>query len=345
MYPNGRRVNLGGIMSISYKDAGVNKEEGYKAVELMKKAVSKTHNSSVLNGLGSFGAMYELGQYKNPVLVSGTDGVGTKLEVAFKMGVYNTVGIDAVAMCVNDILCHGAKPMFFLDYMACGKLEAEKAALLVSGVAEGCLQSGSALIGGETAEMPGFYQDGDYDIAGFSVGVVEKDEIINGSTVGEGDIIIALTSSGVHSNGFSLVRKLVTDFNEELDGKKIGEILLEPTKIYVKPILALLKKFTVKGMAHITGGGLPENLPRTIGEGYQPVVEKSKIKVLEIFKHLQSKGVPEDEMYGTFNMGVGFVLVVDAGDKDAVISELKTLGEEAYEIGYIQKGDKGLCLI
>jgi phosphoribosylformylglycinamidine cyclo-ligase len=345
MYPNGRRVNLGGIMSISYKDAGVNKEEGYKAVELMKKAVSKTHNSSVLNGLGSFGAMYELGQYKNPVLVSGTDGVGTKLEVAFKMGVYNTVGIDAVAMCVNDILCHGAKPMFFLDYMACGKLEAEKAALLVSGVAEGCLQSGSALIGGETAEMPGFYQDGDYDIAGFSVGVVEKDEIINGSTVGEGDIIIALPSSGVHSNGFSLVRKLVTDFNEELDGKKIGEILLEPTKIYVKPILALLKKFTVKGMAHITGGGLPENLPRTIGEGYQPVVEKSKIKVLEIFKHLQSKGVPEDEMYGTFNMGVGFVLVVDAGDKDAVISELKTLGEEAYEIGYIQKGDKGLCLI
>lgn len=332
-------------MSISYKDAGVNKEEGYKAVELMKKAVSKTHNDNVLNGLGSFGAMYELGQYKNPVLVSGTDGVGTKLEVAFKMGVYNTVGIDAVAMCVNDILCHGAKPMFFLDYMACGKLEAEKAAQLVSGVAEGCLQSGSALIGGETAEMPGFYQDGDYDIAGFSVGVVEKDEIINGSTIEEGDVIIALPSSGVHSNGFSLVRKLVTDFDEELNGKKIGEVLLEPTKIYVKPVLELLKKFTVKGMAHITGGGLPENLPRTIGEGYQPVVEKSKIKVLEIFKHLQSKGVPEDEMYGTFNMGVGFVLVVSADDKDAVISELKTLGEEAYEIGYIQKGDKELCLI
>lgn len=332
-------------MSISYKDAGVNKEEGYKAVDLMKKAVSKTHNKCVLNGLGSFGAMYEMGQYKNPVLVSGTDGVGTKLEVAFKMGVYNTVGIDAVAMCVNDILCHGAKPMFFLDYMACGKLEAEKAAQLVSGVAEGCLQSGAALVGGETAEMPGFYKDGDYDIAGFSVGVVEKDEIINGSTVEEGDVIIALPSSGVHSNGFSLVRKLVTDFDEELNGKKIGEVLLEPTKIYVKPILALLEKFTVKGMAHITGGGLPENLPRTIGEGYHPVVEKSKIKVLEIFKHLQSKGVPENEMYGTFNMGVGFVLVVSASDKDAVISELKTLGEEAYEIGYIKKGDKELCLI
>ncbi|WP_319372008.1 phosphoribosylformylglycinamidine cyclo-ligase [uncultured Ilyobacter sp.] len=332
-------------MSISYKDAGVNKEEGYKAVELMKKAVSKTHNKSVLNGLGSFGAMYEMGQYKNPVLVSGTDGVGTKLEVAFKMGVYNTVGIDAVAMCVNDILCHGAKPMFFLDYMACGKLDAEKAAQLVSGVAEGCLQSGSALVGGETAEMPGFYKDGDYDIAGFSVGVVEKDEIINGSTVEEGDVLIALPSSGVHSNGFSLVRRLVTDFEEELNGKKIGEILLEPTRIYVKPVLALLKKFTVKGMAHITGGGLPENLPRTIRDGYQAVVEKEKIRIPEIFKHLQSKGVPEEEMYGTFNMGVGFVLVVGSKDKDAVIAELKTHGEEAYEIGYIQKGDKELCLI
>jgi phosphoribosylformylglycinamidine cyclo-ligase len=332
-------------MSISYKDAGVNKEEGYKAVELMKKAVSKTHNNSVLNGLGSFGAMYEMGQYKNPVLVSGTDGVGTKLEVAFKMGVYNTVGIDAVAMCVNDILCHGAKPMFFLDYMACGKLEAEKAAQLVSGVAEGCLQSGAALVGGETAEMPGFYKDGDYDIAGFSVGVVEKDEIINGSSVEGGDVLIALPSSGVHSNGFSLVRRLVTDFDEELNGKKIGEVLLEPTRIYVKPVLALLEKFTVKGMAHITGGGLPENLPRTIRDGYQAVVEKEKIRIPEIFKHLQSKGVPEDEMYGTFNMGVGFVLIVASKDKDAVISELKTLGEEAYEIGYIEKGDKELCLI
>ena len=332
-------------MSISYKDAGVNKEEGYKAVELMKKAVSKTHNNSVLNGLGSFGAMYEMGQYKNPVLVSGTDGVGTKLEVAFKMGVYNTVGIDAVAMCVNDILCHGAKPMFFLDYMACGKLEAEKAAQLVSGVAEGCLQSGAALVGGETAEMPGFYKDGDYDIAGFSVGVVEKDEIINGSSVEEGDVLIALPSSGVHSNGFSLVRRLVTDFDEELNGKKIGEVLLEPTRIYVKPVLALLENFTVKGMAHITGGGLPENLPRTIRDGYQAVVEKEKIRIPEIFKHLQSKGVPEDEMYGTFNMGVGFVLIVASQDKDAVISELKTLGEEAYEIGYIEKGDKELCLI
>ncbi|WP_321329976.1 phosphoribosylformylglycinamidine cyclo-ligase [uncultured Ilyobacter sp.] len=332
-------------MSISYKDAGVNKEEGYKAVELMKKAVSKTHNNSVLNGLGSFGAMYEMGQYKNPVLVSGTDGVGTKLEVAFKMGVYNTVGIDAVAMCVNDILCHGAKPMFFLDYMACGKLEAEKAAQLVSGVAEGCLQSGAALVGGETAEMPGFYKDGDYDIAGFSVGVVEKDEIINGSSVEGGDVLIALPSSGVHSNGFSLVRRLVTDFDEELNGKKIGEVLLEPTRIYVKPVLALLEKFTVKGMAHITGGGLPENLPRTIRDGYQAVVEKEKIRIPEIFKHLQSKGVPEDEMYGTFNMGVGFVLIVASQDKDAVISELKTLGEEAYEIGYIEKGDKELCLI
>ncbi len=332
-------------MSISYKDAGVNKEEGYKAVELMKKAVSKTHNANVLNGLGSFGAMYELGKFKNPVLVSGTDGVGTKLEVAFKMGVYNTVGIDAVAMCVNDILCHGAQPLFFLDYMACGKLDAEKAAQLVSGVAEGCLQSGSSLIGGETAEMPGFYKDGDYDIAGFSVGVVEKEGIINGSTVEEGDVLIALPSSGVHSNGFSLVRKLITDYNEDLNGKKIGEVLLTPTKIYVKPVLALLKKFTIKGMAHITGGGLPENLPRTIREGYQAVVEKNKIRIPEIFKYLESKGVPESEMYGTFNMGVGFVLVVSSDDKDAIISELKSHGEDAYEIGFIEKGDKGLCLI
>ena len=332
-------------MSISYKEAGVDKEEGYKAVELMKKAVARTQNKQVLNGLGSFGAMYELGKYKNPVLVSGTDGVGTKLDIAFKTRKYDTVGIDAVAMCVNDVLCHGAKPIFFLDYLACGKLEAEVAADLVSGVAEGCFQSEAALIGGETAEMPGFYKPGDYDIAGFCVGVVEKDKIVNGSTTKEGDILIAISSSGVHSNGFSLVRKIVTDYSEKYHDTTIGAALLTPTKIYVKPVLSLLEKYNIKGMAHITGGGLPENLPRTISEGHQPVVFKDKIRVPEIFRYLQKKGdVPEDEMYGTFNMGVGFVLVVDPKDKDGVIRDLKEFGEDAYEIGYVQKGEKGLCL-
>ena len=328
-------------MAISYKEAGVDKEEGYRAVELMKKAVAKTMNSNVLNGLGSFGAMYELGKYENPVLVSGTDGVGTKLEIALTTKKYDTVGIDAVAMCVNDVLCHGAKPIFFLDYLACGKLDAE----LVSGVAEGCYQAGAALIGGETAEMPGFYKVGDYDIAGFCVGAVEKSKIVNGSTTSEGDILIAIPSSGVHSNGFSLVRKVITDYNKEYNGKPISETLLTPTKIYVKPVLAVLEKYNVKGMAHITGGGLPENLPRTISEGHQPVVLKEKLRVLDIFKYIQKEGdIPEDEMYGTFNMGVGFVLVVDPKDKDGVIEELAKYGEEAFEIGYVQKGEKGLCL-
>lgn len=332
-------------MSISYKDAGVNKEEGYKAVDLMKKSVAATHNSSVLNGLGSFGAMYELGQYKNPVLVSGTDGVGTKLDIAFKTGIYNTVGIDCVAMCVNDILCHGAKPLFFLDYMACGKLEADIAATIVGGVASGCKESGAALIGGETAEMPGFYKDGDYDIAGFSVGIVEKDEIINGSEVKDGDILIGLQSSGVHSNGFSLVRKLITNLDEELCGKKISEVLLEPTRIYVKPILELLKEHKVVGMAHITGGGLPENLPRAIANGYEAIVKKDKILSLPIFDYIESKGVNRDEMYGTFNMGVGFVVIVPSHEKNGVLAKLEALGETAFEMGYIQKGDRGICLV
>ncbi|MDR3258897.1 MAG: phosphoribosylformylglycinamidine cyclo-ligase [Fusobacteriaceae bacterium] len=335
-------------MSITYKEAGVNKEEGYKAVELMKKAVAKTLNKNVLNGLGSFGAMYQLEGYKNPILVSGTDGVGTKLEIAFKTNIYNTVGIDAVAMCVNDVLCHGAKPIFFLDYLACGKLSAEKAADLVSGVAEGCYQAGCALVGGETAEMPGFYKDGDYDIAGFCVGVVERENIVNGSNVGEGDILIGIASSGAHSNGFSLIRKIIKDFNADFNGKKIGEVLLTPTRIYVKTVLEVLSKFKIKGMAHITGGGLPENLPRAISEGHQPVVFKKNIEVPEIFKYIQKAGnINEDEMYGTFNMGVGFVLVVDKNDKNSILELLKELGENAFEIGYVQKsqaGEKSLCL-
>lgn len=332
-------------MSISYKEAGVNKEEGYRAVELMKKEVAKTHNANVLNGLGSFGAMYELGNYKNPVLVSGTDGVGTKLEIAFSLGKYDTVGIDAVAMCVNDVLCHGAKPLFFLDYLACGKLDAEVAAKLVSGVANGCYQAGAALIGGETAEMPGFYKDGDYDIAGFCVGVVEKEDIVNGKDVSDGDIIIGISSSGFHSNGFSLVRKIIKNYDEKFQGKKIGELLLTPTKIYVKPVLKLLENYKIKGMAHITGGGLPENLPRTIPAGLQAIVEKNKIKTPEIFRYLQSLGnISDDEMFGTFNMGIGFVLIVENKDKENILKELSDMGEEAYEIGYIQKGENVLCL-
>ena len=332
-------------MAVTYKEAGVDKEEGYKAVKLMKKAVAKTLNKNVLNELGSFGALYELGKYNEPVLVSGTDGVGTKLAIAFAMKKYDTVGIDAVAMCVNDVLCHGARPIFFLDYLACGKLEAEVAADLVSGVAEGCYQSYAALVGGETAEMPGFYKDGDYDIAGFCVGVVEKSKIINGSKVKDGDILIGLASSGVHSNGFSMVRSIIKDFDQDLNGKKIGEVLLTPTKIYVKPVLKILDKYAIHGMAHITGGGLPENLPRTISDGNQPVVFKDKIKTPEIFKYLQKSGnIGETEMYGTFNMGVGFVLVVDQKDKDNIINDLKELGEDAFEIGYVQKGAKELCL-
>jgi len=332
-------------MSISYKEAGVNKEEGYKAVELMKKAVAKTMNNNVLTGLGSFGAMYELKNYKNPVLVSGTDGVGTKLEIALTMKKYNTVGIDAVAMCVNDVLCHGAKPLFFLDYLACGKLEAEVAAELVSGIAEGCHQSYAALVGGETAEMPGFYKDGDYDIAGFCVGIVEKENIINGSKVSEGDILIGISSSGVHSNGFSLVRKIITNYDEDFNGKKIGEVLLTPTKIYVASVLKLLEKFNIKGMAHITGGGLPENLPRAINQGHRPVVFKEKMEVLDIFKHIQKKGnISDEEMYGTFNMGIGFVLIVSQDEEQQVIEELKALGEKAYTIGYVERGDNKLCL-
>lgn len=337
-------------MSNSYKSSGVDKEEGYRAVELMKKNVLKTHNKSVLTNLGSFGAMYELGQYKNPVLISGTDGVGTKLEIALRQKKYDTVGIDCVAMCVNDVLCHGAKPLFFLDYLACGKLDADVAAELVLGVTEGCLQAGAALVGGETAEMPGFYKEGDYDIAGFCVGIVEKENLIDGSKVKEGNKIIAIPSSGFHSNGYSLVRKIFKDYEEviktkEFGEKKVADILLTPTKIYVKTVLALLEKFNINGMAHITGGGLIENLPRCMAKDLSPVVFKEKVRVPEIFKLAMERGdIAEDEMYGTFNMGVGFTLVVDEKDTDDIIAFLKTLGEEAYEIGYIQKGDNSLCL-
>ena len=329
---------------LTYKKSGVDKEEGYKSVDMIKQMAVNTYSKKVLNELGSFGAMYKLGRYKNPVLVSGTDGVGTKLKLAFHLKKYDTIGIDCVAMCVNDILCHGAEPMFFLDYLACGKLDAGVSSEIVKGVAEGCLSSGMSLVGGETAEMPGFYNEGEYDIAGFAVGVVEKKKVINGEKIKEGDIIIGLESSGVHSNGFSLVRKLVTDLDEEYNGQKISEYLLTPTKIYVKPVSKIIKKFKVKGMAHITGGGLIENVPRVIPDGLSAVIYKDKIKVPEIFTYLQSKGVPEEEMWGTFNMGIGFIIVVKEKDKDKVMKKLSKYGENAYEIGRIEKGDNKICL-
>jgi phosphoribosylformylglycinamidine cyclo-ligase len=331
---------------ITYKEAGVNIEEGYKSVKLIKEYAAKTMSKYVLNGLGSFAGMVELPEgYKKPVLVSGTDGVGTKLEIAFKTKKYDTVGIDCVAMCVNDILCHGAKPLFFLDYIACGKLEAEVAADLVKGVAEGCVQGQCALVGGETAEMPGFYKEGEYDIAGFAVGIVDKDEIINGKDIEEGDVLIGLPSSGIHSNGFSLVRKIFPDMNEEFNGKPVWETLIEPTKIYVKPILELMKSFKIKGMSHITGGGFIENVPRMFGDRkLTAVIDRSSYELPDIFKKIIEKGVDREHMYNTFNMGIGFVLCVSKEDVPGVINLLKELGEDAKEIGYVTAGGEGICL-
>ena len=328
----------------TYKEAGVNIEEGYKAVSLMKEHAAKTFNSSVLNSLGSFAGMYELPKYNKPVLVSGTDGVGTKLKVAFDMKKYDTVGIDCVAMCVNDVLCHGAKPLFFLDYIACGKLEAENAADLVKGVSEGCMQASCALIGGETAEMPGFYKEGEYDVAGFCVGIVDKDEIIDGSEIKEGDVLIGIESSGLHSNGFSLVRKLITDLDEDFNGEKIGDVILTPTKIYVKIIGELMKRYKLKGMANITGGGFYENIPRMFKGDFTAVVEKGSFEILPIFKHLMGLGVEEEHMYNTFNMGIGFVLCVEEDLVKGIISDIERMGSKAYKIGYVKAGGKEVCL-
>ena len=331
-------------MTISYKDSGVDKEEGYRTVEKIKDKVKSTYSANVMNEIGSFGALYKLGDYKKPVLVSGTDGVGTKLKIAFETGKYDTVGIDCVAMCVNDILCHGAKPLFFLDYLACGKLDSDVSSEIIKGVADGCLQAGASLIGGETAEMPGFYTVGEYDIAGFAVGAVEEDEIVNGSKIEEEDTIIAISSSGPHSNGFSLIRKLFVDLNEVYENKKIWEHLLTPTKIYVKSIQKLMESVKINGMAHITGGGLIENVPRTIPEGLCANIDKKKIEIHPIFKHGYFKKVTEDELWGTFNMGVGFIVIVKREDAEKTIGILKENGENAYEIGYISKGENKLCL-
>jgi len=329
---------------IDYSSAGVNKEEGYRTVSLLKDHSKRTATDGVLSTLGGFAALYELKNYKEPVLVSGTDGVGTKLKIAFEMGIYDTVGIDCVAMCVNDILCHGAKPLFFLDYLACGKLKAEEAASIVKGIADGCIEAGCALTGGETAEMPGFYKNGEYDIAGFAVGAVEKNSIIDGSSIAEGDILIGFDSSGVHSNGFSLVRKLVENLDEDFLGKPIGLELLKPTTIYVKPILKILEKIKIKGMAHITGGGLYENVPRMFGSEYDAVIVKKQLNSNPIFNFLMNKGVTEEEMFHTFNMGTGFVLSISPEDEKEVLSIISEAGFSARSIGVITKGSGKLCL-
>ena len=323
-------------MSNTYKQAGVDKEEGYKTVDKIKAGAASTHNKNVLNGLGSFGAFYALTDYKNPVLVRGTDGAGTKLRIALDVKKYDTVGIDCFAMCANDILCHGAKPLFFLDYLACGKLDASVAAEIVSGIVTACKETNCALIGGETAEMPGMYQIGDYDVAGFCVGAVERDEIIDGSKISEGDVILALPSSGFHSNGFSLIRKIFTDFNEDFEGKPLYETLLVPTKLYGNMIASLMQNFEIHGIAHITGGGLIENVPRVIPNGLCASIDRTKIQVPNVMKELQTRGnIDETEMFGTFNMGVGMVVILKKEDAEQAISILNQIGEESYVIGKI----------
>ena len=340
--------------SESYKESGVDITAGYKAVELMKTHIARTLTSGALSDIGGFGGLFELDLegINKPVLVSGTDGVGTKLKMAFLMDKHNTVGIDCVAMCVNDIICCGAKPLFFLDYIACGKNYPEKIAQIVEGVSEGCVQSGASLIGGETAEMPGFYPIDEYDLAGFAVGVVDKDKILNNKTIKEGDVVIALPSSGVHSNGFSLVRKVFDVENadlktprEELGGKSIGETLLTPTKIYVKPMLALFEEVKVKAVSHITGGGFYENIPRSIPKGFGAKIKKDDLRILPIFKLLQKEGnIPERDMFNTYNMGVGMSIVVDSNDVEKALEILKANGEDAYVIGEIVKSEDGVIL-
>ena len=340
--------------SESYAQAGVDITAGYKAVELMKAHIAKTVTSGADTDIGGFGGLFELDLtgIQKPVLVSGTDGVGTKLKIAFLMDKHDTVGIDCVAMCVNDVLCVGAKPLFFLDYIACGKNVPEKIADIVKGVAEGCVQSGAALIGGETAEMPGFYPVDEYDLAGFTVGVVDKSKVLDKNSMKPGDAIIAIPSSGVHSNGFSLVRK-VFDIEKadlktpiaELGGKSLGETLLTPTKIYVKPMLALFEEVTVKGVSHITGGGFYENIPRSIPKGLGAKINKSDVKVLPIFNLIAKTGnIPERDMFNTFNMGVGMSVVVAKEDAERAIEILRANGEDAYLLGEIIESEDGVVL-
>ncbi|MDY3089429.1 MAG: phosphoribosylformylglycinamidine cyclo-ligase [Oscillospiraceae bacterium] len=340
--------------SESYAAAGVDITAGYRAVELMKSHIARTMTSGVCSDVGGFGGLFELNTtgIEKPVLVSGTDGVGTKLKLAFLMDKHDTVGIDCVAMCVNDIICCGAKPLFFHDYIACGQNIPERIASIVSGVAEGCVQSGAALIGGETAEMPGFYPVDEYDLAGFSVGVVDKSKILDPSTMKAGDVVIALPSSGVHSNGFSLVRKVfdvensdIKSSREELGGKSIGETLLTPTKIYVKPVLALLEQVKVKGISHITGGGFYENIPRSIPDGLGAVIERNAVRVLPIFDLIAKEGnISERDMFNTFNMGVGMSIVVAQDDAEKAVEILKANGEDAYVIGKIENSEDKITI-
>ena len=340
--------------SKSYAAAGVDITAGYKAVELMKSHIARTATRGVCSDVGGFGGLFELDTkgMENPVLVSGTDGVGTKLKLAFLTDRHGTVGIDCVAMCVNDIICCGARPLFFLDYIACGKNEPEKIAQIVSGVAEGCVQSGAALIGGETAEMPGFYPEDEYDLAGFCVGIVDKKKIPDSKTMTEGDVVIALPSSGVHSNGFSLVRKVfdvencdLTSPVEALDGKSLGETLLTPTKIYVKPVLALLEAVKVRAISHITGGGFYENIPRSIPDGFGAEIKKESLRPLLIFDLIAKAGsIPERDMFNTFNMGVGLCMAVSKETADAAIKALNDAGEQAFVLGEVVEGDEGVIL-
>lgn len=337
-------------MSDTYKQAGVDIAAGNEAVERMKKHVKTTFRPEVMTDLGGFGALFKLNkdQYEEPVLVSGTDGVGTKLKLAFGMDRHDTIGIDAVAMCVNDIVVQGAEPLFFLDYLACDKVIPSKIESIVKGIADGCNQAGCSLIGGETAEMPGMYSEGEYDIAGFTVGIVDKSKMINGSNIAAGDTVIGLASSGVHSNGFSLVRKLLLEdagysLQQELPelGGRLGDVLLAPTKIYVKPLLGLLKVIEVKGMAHITGGGFIENIPRMLPDGVNVDIEYGAWPILPIFKLMQEKGsISNKDMFTTFNMGIGMVLVVKEQDADGALQYLRSAGEEAYVIGRVTEGER-----
>lgn len=342
-------------MSQAYKNAGVDVEAGYKAVELMKQHVKRTNIPGVLSGIGGFGGLFEIGAgYKNPVLVSGTDGVGTKLKLAFIMDKHDTVGQDCVAMCVNDIACGGAKPLFFLDYIAVGKNVPEKVADIVKGVADGCVAAGCALIGGETAEMPGFYDIDEYDLAGFSVGIVDKDKIIDGSRLESGNVIIGVKSSGVHSNGYSLVRKVfdinnsdecskrLNTYSDEL-GMSVGEALLTPTKIYVKPLLAAIEAADVRAVSHITGGGFYENIPRMLKDGTRAKINKNSVDVLPIFNMIQKLGdVSEHDMFNTYNMGIGLMLAVSRDSADAAIAAIEKCGESACVVGEITDGEKGV---
>lgn len=339
-------------MAISYSDSGVDVTRGYKAVELMKKHVKETYDGNVLGDLGSFGGFYDISgeKMKEPVLVAGCDGVGTKLKYAFVSDKHDTVGIDAVAMCVNDIVCQGARPLFFLDYFATGKLDPEKVATVVKGVADGCKLSNCALIGGETAEMPSFYPDGEYDMAGFAVGIVDKEKVINGKNIKAGDVLIGLESSGVHSNGFSLIRKLFGETKSEIDvyderlQKTYGEALLEPTRIYVKSILGLMQKVEVKGIAHITGGGFIENIPRVFPDGIGCEIDLNSYELSPLYEIIKEKsGLKNEQLYNTFNMGIGMVVVVDKKDADLTIATLNELGEKAHLVGKTING-KGVTL-